>query len=344
MLKTVAELKDPSPNEVIQTSNLNYPIAGFLLGTPLIALALAVGYVHYAGFVWTDLVSFIVMYFACGLAITAGYHRYYAHRTFDCHKIVQFFFLAFGAANFQNSVLNWASDHRYHHQYSDRDGDPYSVNRGFWWAHMGWMFFHYPANRQYKNSSDMKNDHLLMWQERWYLPLALVTGFLVPTLIGALFGRPFAGFVWGGAVRMVVNHQVTFMINSMAHTFGSRKYAEKSTARDSPLLAIFTFGEGYHSFHHAYAGDYRIGHHWYDIDWGKWLILSLQRVGLATKLRTTYKKKSQKVVPTFLAKPTDFQTPVVSQISSISFSPSIEEKFADLAQAAHQQIESVSSL
>jgi stearoyl-CoA desaturase (delta-9 desaturase) len=335
MQKTVlTEIKDPSPAEVIQTARLNYPIAGFLLGTPLIAAGLAVACVHYQGFVWTDLIPFIVMYFACGLAITAGYHRYYAHRTFDCHPIVQFLFLAFGAANFQNSVLNWASDHRYHHQYSDRDGDPYSVNKGFWWAHMGWMFFHYPANRQYKNSSDMKNDRLLMWQERWYLPLALVSAFLIPTLIGACFGRPFAGFVWGGAVRMVVNHQVTFMINSMAHTFGSRKYAERSTARDNPLLAIFTFGEGYHSFHHAYAGDYRIGHHWYDIDYGKWLILSLETVGLATKLRTTYKEKTgKKVGATFLEKSTDFRT-----------SDSFEGKLANLAHAAHQQIESVSNL
>jgi stearoyl-CoA desaturase (delta-9 desaturase) len=277
------------PSEVIQTKKVNWSIATFLLGTPILALA-AVWYslTHY-GFAWADVVLFVVMLYATGLSITAGYHRYFAHKTFECHPVIQFLFLAFGAATFQNSVLNWASDHRYHHVYADRDGDPYSVNRGFWWAHMGWMFFSYPEARSYKNSADMKNNKLLMWQERYYLPLALVTGFLVPMGIGALFGRPTAGLVWGGLVRMVVGHQVTFAINSFAHTFGKRTYALNSTAGDSPLLAAFTFGEGYHSFHHTYAGDYRIGHHWYDIDPGKWLILTLKQVGLASKLKTTYR-------------------------------------------------------
>jgi stearoyl-CoA desaturase (delta-9 desaturase) len=273
------------PTEVIQTSKFNPAIAAFLLGTPILAATLLTIYVYLEGFVWSDLAVFAFMYFATGLSITAGYHRYFAHKTFECHPIVQFLFLAFGAANFQNSVLNWASDHRYHHQYADREGDPYSVYRGFWWAHMGWMFFTYPVGRTYKNSADLKNNQLLMWQERHYLALATVTGFVLPTLIGACFGRPFGGFVWGGLLRMVIGHQVTFMINSVAHTVGHKTYAPQSTASDNPLLAIFTFGEGYHSYHHAHAGDYRIGHHWYDIDFGKWLIAALERTGLATKLR-----------------------------------------------------------
>jgi stearoyl-CoA desaturase (delta-9 desaturase) len=88
---------------------------------------------------------------------------------------------------------------------------------------------------------------------------------------------------------MVVVHHATFLINSAAHTFGKKTYDAKSSAVDNPLLAVITFGEGYHSFHHAYGGDYRIGHHWYDLDLGKWVILSLHRLGLASKLRKTYK-------------------------------------------------------
>jgi stearoyl-CoA desaturase (delta-9 desaturase) len=280
-----------NPAEVIQTKKVNWPIAIFLLGSPIVAIAATWIYIAHQGFVWTDLIPFIVMLYATGLSITAGYHRYFAHKTFECHPVIQFLFLAFGAATFQNSVLNWASDHRYHHVYADRDGDPYSVNRGFWWAHMGWMFFSYPENRSYKNSADMKANKLLMWQERHYLALALATSIIVPMAIGALFGRPFAGLIWGGLVRMVVGHQVTFAINSFAHTFGKRSYALNSTAGDSAILAAFTFGEGYHSFHHTYAGDYRIGHHWYDIDPGKWLIMGLKQVGLASKLRKTYRPR-----------------------------------------------------
>jgi stearoyl-CoA desaturase (Delta-9 desaturase) len=271
--------------ETLQTAKPNWPIISFLLGTPIVAALLAVCYVWSAGFAFSDLAIFIFMYYATGLSITAGYHRYYAHRTFDCHPIVQFCFLAFGAATFQNSLLNWASDHRYHHQFSDQEGDPYSVNRGFWWAHMGWMFFHYPSNRQYKNSPDLKKDGLVMWQEKYYLPLALITSLGVPTLIGALFGRPWGGFVWGGVVRMVIVHQVTFMINSAAHSFGKKTFDVTGTARDNYLVALFTFGEGYHSFHHAFAGDYRIGSKWYHYDPGKWLIRALNGLGLAKRLK-----------------------------------------------------------
>jgi stearoyl-CoA desaturase (delta-9 desaturase) len=283
-------------SEAVQLPDINLPITGFLIATPILAVVIPWAYIAHAGFVWTDLIPFVFMYFATGLAITVGYHRYFAHRTFDCHRVVQFLLLAFGAANLQNSVLNWASDHRYHHQYSDRDGDPYNVNRGFWWAHIGWMFYFYPSNRPYRNASDLKTDRLILWQERYYLPLAIGTGFLLPMIIGAFFGRPWGGLIWGGLVRMVVMHQVTFMINSVAHTFGKKTYASQSTARDNPALAVITFGEGYHSFHHAYAGDYRIGHHWYDIDFGKWLILLLHWLGLAPRLRTTYRKR-MKVVP-----------------------------------------------
>ena len=233
-----------APSEVIHTERLNLPIAAFLLLSPVVAALCAWLYVRAAGFVWTDMISFWVMYFAAGLAITAGYHRYYSHRTFECHRIVQFLFLFFGAASVENSLINWASDHRYHHVYADRDGDPYSVNRGFWWAHMGWMFFNYPENRPYKNAQDLKNDPMVMWQDRYYIPLVVVSGFLFPMAIGALFGRPFAGLVWGGIVRMVVVQQVTFLINSAAHTFGKKTYDEKATAVDSPPFGGHHFRRG----------------------------------------------------------------------------------------------------
>jgi stearoyl-CoA desaturase (delta-9 desaturase) len=274
-----------SLRETSHTSKLNVPITTFLLGTPFVAAALAISYIAVAGFAFSDLAIFLFMYYATGLSITAGYHRYYAHRTYEANRVVQFLLLAFGAATLQNSVLNWASDHRYHHQYSDKEGDPYSVNKGFWWAHMGWMFFFYPSNRPYRNGVDLKNDPLVMWQEKYYLPLAIITGFGVPLFLGWLCGRPWGGLVWGGAVRLVVVHQVTFMINSVAHSFGKKNYSQTSTARDNPILALFTFGEGYHSFHHAFAGDYRIGVKWYHYDPGKWLIRTLNGLGLARRLK-----------------------------------------------------------
>jgi stearoyl-CoA desaturase (delta-9 desaturase) len=282
-----------SPAEVMHTHRLNIAMTAFLILTPFAAIALAWAYIHWVGLRWTDMIPFIFMYFATGLSITAGYHRYYAHRTFECNKFVQFLFLFFGAASVENSVINWASDHRYHHVYADSEGDPYNVSRGFWWAHIGWMFYYYPSpNRPYKNAVDLKNDKMVMWQDKYYVPLVILSSFVFPTLMGACFGRPLAGLIWGGLVRMVVVHHVTYLINSSAHTFGKKTYDSKSTAADNPLLAAITFGEGYHSFHHAYAGDYRIGHHWYDIDWGKWLILALHRLGMVKNLRKTYKPRA----------------------------------------------------
>jgi stearoyl-CoA desaturase (delta-9 desaturase) len=290
-MQNLFEKVPASAAEVIHSERMNVPVTAFLLITPILAIISGWAYIHFQGFTGVELGIFIFMYFATGLSITSGYHRYYSHRTYDCPRFVQLLFLLFGGASVENSVLNWASDHRYHHVYSDRVGDPYSVTRSFWWAHIGWMFYHYPANRPYKNSPDLKADKLVVWQDRYYIPIVIVMSFLFPMAIGAAFGHPIGGLIWGGLIRLVVVHHSTFMINSVAHYFGDRPHDEKSTARSSPLLAAFTFGEGYHSFHHAYSGDYRIGHHWYDLDYGKWVILSLHRMGLATKLRKTYKPR-----------------------------------------------------
>src|SRR5690606_10029323 len=116
---------------------------------------------------------------------------------------------------------------------------------------------------------------------------AVLAGFALPALIGAAFGRPLAGLLWGGLVRMVLTHQVTFMINSVAHTLGRRTYSREATARNNPLLAVITFGEGYHSFHHEHPSDYRNGVAWYDWDPGKWVIGALSWIGFTRELRRT---------------------------------------------------------
>ena len=178
------------------------------------------------------------------------------------------FYLLFGAMAFQNSVLVWASTHRIHHANVDEvDHDPYSINRGLWYAHIGWMLRDYPsAKTDFSNARDLLEDRLVMLQHRYYLPLALFMNIGLPMLIGLA-----AGDVWGylmiaGLLRLVVNHHVTFLINSLAHYWGRRPYTVENTARDNDLLAFLTYGEGYHNYHHLFQWDYRNGVRWWQYD------------------------------------------------------------------------------
>jgi stearoyl-CoA desaturase (delta-9 desaturase) len=278
-----------SPNP--PAHRLNKINAIVLAGTPLASLGLGAVYIYFSGFKFLDLVPFFAMYFLTGLAITAGYHRHFAHRAYDCRNWVKAYFLLFGAAALQNSALYWVADHRRHHRNVDHEHDPYNIHKGFFWAHMGWIFFDEPAGyRQMDNIPDLKKSKLVQFQDRFYVPLAVIVGLGVPFLIGALFGRPWGGMLWGGLIRVVFVHHCTFLINSAAHYFGTRTYSEQTSARDSWWLAFFSYGEGYHNFHHTFPSDYRNGIAWYHWDPTKWLIKTLERVGAASKLRVTSEK------------------------------------------------------
>ena len=161
----------------VNNTRFNWVNASVLVSTPIAAVVLAAWYVSSQGFVWTDLVPFVAMYFLTGLAITAGYHRYYAHRTYDCHPLVQALVLIFGAAALQNSALAWVSDHRSHHRHVDREADPYNIQRGFLWAHIGWIFFEeVPGTREHSNVRDLEKSRLVRLQARFYVLLAASVG------------------------------------------------------------------------------------------------------------------------------------------------------------------------
>lgn len=259
---------------------------GFLVLIPLLTLGLAIPYWQ-QGPAWVDLAIFLFMIFTTGFGITAGYHRLFAHQSYDGPAWVKFFLLFFGAGAWENSAYKWCSDHRYHHRFVDKEGDPYNINRGFFYAHMGWIFYSDPAERSFDNAADLKADRLVYWQHRYYLPLAIFVSFVLPTLLGLMVGRPFAGFFIGGLVRLMIVHHGTFLINSAAHVVGTRPYSTKNSARDCWWLALFTNGEGYHNFHHAFANDYRNGLRWYQWDPTKWMIYGLYQIGAAWNLHRT---------------------------------------------------------
>jgi stearoyl-CoA desaturase (delta-9 desaturase) len=236
---------------------------------------------------WMPLLM-IGMYALVGISICAGYHRFFSHKSYEASAPVQVFYAIFGALAAQNSILWWSSSHRVHHKYVDNDWDPYNIKRGFWWAHILWIFYrNEERDETFANSPDLLKNPIVMWQHRWHKAILILVGFGLPTLIGAMFGNPLAGLLWGGFLRIVVIHHTTFFVNSLAHQLGTPKYNAEVSARDNWLVAMLTLGEGYHSFHHRFPADFRNGIRWYQWDPAKWFIRGLKAVGLASDLRTT---------------------------------------------------------
>ena len=260
----------------------------FLTLTPVIGLAGTAWYTWHHGFhLWQPLLL-LGMYLLVGMSICAGYHRYFSHKTYEAAPIVQIFYAIFGAMAAQNSILWWSAGHRVHHKYVDHDWDPYNIKRGFWWAHIVWIFHRNDEKPDsFDNSPDLLKNPIVMWQHRWHKVIMIVAGFGIPTLIGAMFGDPLGGLLWGGFLRIVVVHHTTFFVNSLAHALGKPAYNAEVSARDNWAVALVTLGEGYHSFHHRFPNDFRNGIRWYQWDPAKWFIQGLKHAGLASDLRIT---------------------------------------------------------
>jgi stearoyl-CoA desaturase (delta-9 desaturase) len=261
----------------------------FLVLSPIFAIVLTWIYFAKNGFHWNQIVLAIIFYFATGMSITAGYHRLIAHKAYKANALVEFLYLCFGAATFENSALKWCSDHRVHHRHVDEKDDPYNIKKGFFWAHIGWIFFK-DDETKVEYPKDLLNDKLVMWQHKYYLPIAIVFGIGLPTLIGYFLGSALGGFAIAGLLRIVFVHHCTFFINSLCHLVGTRPYTDSNTARDSFIMAIFSYGEGYHNYHHFFPSDYRNGIRWYHFDPTKWLIKSLSIIGMTKDLKKVPEK------------------------------------------------------
>lgn len=276
-----------SPQSPAAKAPLNMPAVILFTLTTALAVTVLPWYAWVHDFSAGAWVFFGVVLYATGLSITGGYHRLWSHRAYEAHWTLRLFFMLFGAMALQNSILIWGSMHRVHHKnVDDEDGDPYSIRRGFWFAHMGWMVRNYPsAEVDFSNARDLLNDKMVMFQHRYYLPIALAMNILFPLAVGAMFGDAWGYLLLGGLLRLVVNHHFTFFINSAAHTWGRRPYTIENTARDNDFLALLTYGEGYHNYHHLFQYDYRNGVRWWQFDPTKWLIGGLSYVGITRNLK-----------------------------------------------------------
>ena len=255
--------------------------------TPLLAVSLVPLYAYFYGFDLHEFIVFMLLMGFCGISITAGYHRLWSHKAYKAHPILRVIFALGGACALQNDVLHWASGHRRHHQFVDNnDRDPYSAGNGFWFSHIGWILRHYPSGKEdFSNVKDLLKDPIVVWQHRHYLKLLLLTNIALPAFLGFLHGDIIAALLLSGLLRLVLSQHFTYFINSLAHMWGYQPYSKGNSARDNPLIALFTYGEGYHNYHHTFQWDYRNGIKWWHYDPTKWIIKSCSWIGLTKDLK-----------------------------------------------------------
>jgi stearoyl-CoA desaturase (Delta-9 desaturase) len=267
---------------------INWTTSAFLIGTLALTLTAVPLYLCHFGLDWFQVALFFLMFSACGFSISIGYHRLFSHIAFKASWPIRLFTLIFGAAAFENSVLMWASEHRRHHKHVDHDDDPYCIAKGFFHAHIGWLIFKLNSDQPYDNVADLQSDKLISWQDRHVQSIAVVVSLGVPLILGFLWNGwqgALGGVLIAGVARIVALQHCTFLINSACHTIGRQPYSTKCTARDSLWLAFFTFGEGYHNYHHEFQHDYRNGVKPWQFDPTKWIIWTLSKLRFVKNLR-----------------------------------------------------------
>lgn len=245
-----------------------------------------------------DVGLLVSMYCATMLGITMGYHRLLAHRSFETNKWGRAALAILGSMAAQGPLLYWVAVHRRHHQRSDQPGDPHSPvangkhrgasARGFWHAHLGWMFEDHNLNFR-KLVPELMKDRTLMTIDRAY-PIWALMGLLIPTLIGGIVtgSLPGAGhgFLWGGLLRVFAAHHATWSINSICHVVGTRPFATPDLSRNNFALALLTFGEGWHNNHHAFPAAAQHGIRWWQLDIVYYIVCFLEGLGIVRSVRT----------------------------------------------------------
>ena len=273
---------------------INWLTSSFLIGTAFLTVTALPVYLWNFGVDWFQLAMFFAFIAVTGFSITVGYHRLFAHKSFEAKWPLRLLVLIFGAGAFENSVLMWTSEHRRHHKHTDHEEDPYDITKGFFHAHIGWLLFKLNPSPPFDNVLDLQKDSLVRWQHRHVHLLAVFVGFLLPTLLGFLWhgwAGALGAFLISGVARVVVVQHCTFFINSACHTLGRQPYSTRCSARDSLLLAFFTFGEGYHNYHHEFQHDYRNGVKPWQFDPTKWLIWVLSKLRVTSRLRRVAPEK-----------------------------------------------------
>lgn len=275
---------------------LNKPAFGVLVLYPAFLIALLVHFLMHHSFSFFAFGLILGGFYVSTITVGIGLHRLWSHNAYKLNSYVEFFLALLAAGTLQGPILAWASDHYRHHTFTDKESDPHTPTKfqnpilGFLWAHMGWMLFD-PTPKIINRAALVKlgRNKIVLWQLKYYWPLAIFMNTVFPALIGYILGgsleSAYMGFLFIGLGR-TLQQQSTFMVNSVCHFWGRKPYSH-GTARDIWWLAMFLLGENWHNFHHAFPSDYRNGHKWHHLDVHKWIIAGLEKIGLAYSLDRT---------------------------------------------------------
>jgi stearoyl-CoA desaturase (Delta-9 desaturase) len=270
-------------------------ITGTVTAIPFLALFIVAWQLWNDALRWSDVIVFLICYVATALGVTVGFHRHLTHRAFKAKPWVRGSLAILGSAAIEGPVISWVADHRKHHTYADVEGDPHSphVDHGHGWrgalkgllhAHVGWLFIHTHRGNKHRYARDLLEDPLIRFVDRTFV-LWVTVGLLVPFGLGYLIGgtleAALTGLLWGGAVRMLVVHHVTYSINSLCHFFGRQAFDTGDESRNLLWLSPFTFGESWHNNHHAFPTSYRHGMRGWQVDISAGVIWVLEKLGLA---------------------------------------------------------------
>jgi stearoyl-CoA desaturase (Delta-9 desaturase) len=272
-------------------------LVGIFVAIPTLALIAAIPLAWGWALGWHDVVIALVFYWLSGLGVTVGYHRYFTHLSFKAKPGLRLALAIAGSLAMEGPVITWVSDHRRHHKYSDREGDPHSpwrygdgakaLTKGLIFAHMLWMFNSNETSQE-KFSPDLLADRKIRAVDDWFGGFVAAT-LLLPALIGGLWGMSWHGaitaFFWAGLVRVALLHHVTWSINSICHTFGSREFEARDRSRNVSWLAIASFGESWHNLHHADPTCARHGALKGQLDPSARVIWALEKLGWAYNVR-----------------------------------------------------------
>ncbi|HET7487180.1 MAG TPA: acyl-CoA desaturase [Acidimicrobiales bacterium] len=272
-------------------------ITAALVVAPLVAVALAVSLLWGRALHPRDVVLGVVLYAVTGHGVTVGFHRMFTHRSFKPSRPLKIALGVAGSMALEGSIVSWVANHRRHHVFSDRDGDPHSPHafgtgvvaqlRGFAHAHVGWLFSTADSPPE-RYAADLLRDPDITLLSRLF-PVFAVVSLAIPFLAGwGLSGQLMGGvtaLVWAGLVRMALLHHVTWSVNSVCHMFGRRPFAADDRSRNFAPLAILSMGESWHNLHHAYPSSARHGVGRGQIDTSAAVIRAFERLGWATKVR-----------------------------------------------------------
>jgi stearoyl-CoA desaturase (delta-9 desaturase) len=304
-----APVDGPTTEDVQETKNeaLDRFLTGTVTVVPILALAIVAQQVWGSWLRWSDIAVFFIMYIPLGLGVTVGFHRLFTHRSFKAKPWVRRTFAILGSMAIEGPVISWVADHRKHHAFSDKPGDPHSphahdgVLRGLFHAHVGWLFLHTDRANKDRYAPDLLKDPVVKKVNDQFV-LWVFAGLAIPFGLGWLIGgdihHAWTGLLWGGAVRMLVLHHVTYSINSLCHFFGRRRFDVDDESRNLAWLAPFSFGESWHHNHHAFPTSAAHGLKWYEFDISALVIRGMKRVGWVTEMvEITPERQAKKLAP-----------------------------------------------